>query len=258
MTGDDGTDACPVRVVNASKKNNNTRIMNSPTNSIISAKDLVKQVPALDHSINTSLTILNGVNLEIKPAETIAIVGASGSGKSTLLGLLAGLDLASTGEIIVLGQSLNALDEDGRAQLRAHHVGFVFQSFQLIPGLTALENVMLPLELLTDKQAEAKSRELLKRVGLEQRLKHYPKQLSGGEQQRVAIARAFATQPDILFADEPTGNLDSITGHHIIQLLLDMNREHQTTLVLVTHDDNLSKQCQRRLTLENGRLRDGS
>ncbi len=231
--------------------------MNSPNN-IISAKNLVKQVPALDHSINKSLTILNGVNLEIKPAETIAIVGASGSGKSTLLGLLAGLDLASAGEIIVLGQPLNTLDEDGRAHLRARHVGFVFQSFQLIPGLTALENVMLPLELLADKQAEAKSRELLKRVGLEQRLKHYPKQLSGGEQQRVAIARAFATQPNILFADEPTGNLDPNTGQHIIQLLLDMNREHQTTLVLVTHDENLSKQCQRRLTLENGILQDES
>jgi putative ABC transport system ATP-binding protein len=215
-------------------------------------------VPALDHSINKSLTILNGVNLEIKPAETIAIVGASGSGKSTLLGLLAGLDLASSGDIVVLDQPLNTLDEDGRALLRAQHVGFVFQSFQLIPGLTALENVMLPLELLADKQAESKSQELLKRVGLEQRLKHYPKQLSGGEQQRVAIARAFATQPDILFADEPTGNLDPDTGQHIIQLLLDMNREHQTTLVLVTHDENLSKQCQRRLILENGRLKDES
>ena len=230
--------------------------MTNPDDCIISTHGLYKQVPALDGSSGDTLDILNGLDLEIKPAQTIAILGASGSGKSTLLGLLAGLDLPSTGDIFLAGHSLCSLDEDGRAQLRSQYVGFVFQSFQLLPSLNALENVMLPLELVSDAKAETKARGLLERVGLGQRLHHYPKQLSGGEQQRVAIARAFATQPEILFADEPTGNLDEKTGEHIIQLLLAMNREHNTTLVLVTHDENLARQCQRRLLLENGQLRE--
>ena len=209
---------------------------------------------ALDGSSDRVLHILNAVNLEIKSAETVAILGASGSGKSTLLGLLAGLDTPTAGEIHLADSCLTDLNEDGRAELRSQHVGFVFQSFQLLPSLTALENVMLPLELKTDKQAREKATQLLARVGLEERLSHYPKQLSGGEQQRVAIARAFVTQPTILFADEPTGNLDQKTGKKIIDLLLELNRELNTTLVLVTHDDNLSRQCQRRLYLENGQL----
>jgi len=228
--------------------------MINPDDCIISTRGLYKQVPALDGISGNTLDILNGLELEIKPAQTIAILGASGSGKSTLLGLLAGLDLPTQGEIFLAGNSLNQLDEDGRAELRSQHVGFVFQSFQLLPSLNALENVMLPLELKSDSDTHAKALALLERVGLGQRLQHYPKQLSGGEQQRVAIARAFATQPDILFADEPTGNLDEKTGDHIIQLLLEMNREHNTTLVLVTHDENLARQCQRRLLLENGQL----
>lgn len=232
--------------------------MTNPDDCIISTHGLYKQVPALDGSLGNTLDILNGLDLEIKPAQTIAILGASGSGKSTLLGLLAGLDLPSRGEIFLAGQSLSSLDEDGRAELRSRHVGFVFQSFQLLPSLNALENVMLPLELKSDAGAEIKARALLDRVGLGQRLHHYPKQLSGGEQQRVAIARAFATQPAILFADEPTGNLDEKTGGHIIQLLLELNREHNTTLVLVTHDENLAGQCQRRLLLENGLLSETS
>lgn len=221
---------------------------------IIYTHGLFKQVPALDGSSGNTLDILNGLDLEIKPAQTIAILGASGSGKSTLLGLLAGLDIPSSGDIFLAGQSLSQLDEDGRAELRSRHVGFVFQSFQLLPNLNALENVMLPLELNSDAKADSKASALLNRVGLGQRLQHYPKQLSGGEQQRVAIARAFATQPDILFADEPTGNLDEKTGSNIIQLLLELNQEHNTTLVLVTHDENLARQCQRRLLLENGLL----
>jgi len=200
------------------------------------------------------LDILNGVELEIKSAETVAIVGASGSGKSTLLGLLAGLDLPSKGDVVLAGKKLSQLDEDGRASLRGDEVGFVFQSFQLLPGLTALENVMLPLELQSKASAEADAIELLERVGLGERLHHYPRQLSGGEQQRVAIARAFVTQPKILFADEPTGNLDKKTSAHIIELLFEMNREKNTTLVIVTHDDNLAQKCDRCLLLENGVL----
>lgn len=200
------------------------------------------------------LDILNGVELEIKSAETVAIVGASGSGKSTLLGLLAGLDLPSKGDVVLAGQKLSELDEDGRASLRGDEVGFVFQSFQLLPSLTALENVMLPLELQSKSSAESDAIELLQRVGLGERLHHYPRQLSGGEQQRVAIARAFVTQPKILFADEPTGNLDKKTSAHIIDLLFEMNREKNTTLVIVTHDDNLAQKCDRCLLLENGVL----
>ncbi|MDH5425486.1 MAG: ABC transporter ATP-binding protein [Gammaproteobacteria bacterium] len=228
--------------------------MQIPSEMVISVNNLTKQVPALDSSSGTMLDILKGVNLEIKPAETIAIVGASGSGKSTLLGLLAGLDQASSGEVILAGQSLNKMDEDGRAALRGEKVGFVFQSFQLLAGLTALENVMLPLELQSKSSARDDAVALLTRVGLAERLQHYPKQLSGGEQQRVAIARAFVTAPTILFADEPTGNLDKVTSKNIIDLLFEMNREKKTTLVIVTHDENLAQKCERCLLLENGVL----
>ena len=200
------------------------------------------------------LDILSGIDLQIKRGETLAIVGVSGSGKSTLLGLLAGLDLPSAGEVLLDGQRLNDLDEDGRAQVRARLVGFVFQSFQLLPSLTALENVMLPLELAGSPRPRAQAAELLARVGLQARLDHYPKQLSGGEQQRVAIARAFSTQPAILFADEPTGNLDSNTGELIIELLFALNTEHRTTLVLVTHDEQLAGRCRRRIRLDSGRV----
>lgn len=199
--------------------------------------------------------ILQGIELEIKSGETLAILGASGSGKSTLLGLLAGLDNASEGKISLLGTRLDQLDEDQRADMRAKHVGFIFQSFQLLPGLTALDNVLLPLELQGETRGDDKAKTLLERVGLKHRLHHYPKQLSGGEQQRVAIARAFITRPTILFADEPTGNLDAKTGALIIDLLMEINHELQTTLVIVTHDEQLSRQCQRRCILENGTLK---
>lgn len=202
------------------------------------------------------LDILSGVNLEIKTGERVAIIGVSGSGKSTLLGLLAGLDTATAGEITLAGERLDRLDEDGRARVRSGRVGFVFQSFQLLPGLTALENVMLPLELAGAAHAEVAAREWLQRVGLGERLTHYPRQLSGGEQQRVAIARAFALEPAILFADEPTGNLDSATGARVIDLLFDLNRERHTTLVLVTHDEHIASRCERHLYLEAGRLVD--
>ncbi len=182
------------------------------------------------------------------------MIGASGSGKSTLLGLLAGLDEASGGRVELAGIELTALDEDGRARVRSRHVGFVFQSFQLLPALTAVENVMLPLELSGDPDAHALAVDYLTRVGLAERLDHYPRQMSGGEQQRVAIARAFAAQPDILFADEPTGNLDTATGNHVIDLLFALNREQGTTLVLVTHDERLAERCDRRLRLQAGAL----
>ncbi len=202
------------------------------------------------------LEILKGINLEIKSGESVAIVGASGSGKSTLLGLLAGLDEATAGSVVVGGVDLGRLDEDGRAAFRARQVGFVFQSFQLLPALTALENVMLPLELQREPDARQQAESFLDRVGLAQRTDHYPRQLSGGEQQRVAIARAFAARPDILFADEPTGNLDTATGHRITDLLFELNREEGTTLVLVTHDQQLAGRCERRLHLEAGALVD--
>jgi len=205
------------------------------------------------------LTILQGISLEIKSGETTAIVGASGCGKSTLLGIMAGLDECSSGEIWLQGQALHQLDEDQRAALRAQGVGFVFQNFQLLLGLTALENVSLPIEMsgqhnFSDSQALAK--DWLNKVGLSHRITHYPRQLSGGEQQRVAIARAFASQPNVLFADEPTGNLDSKTGHQIIDLLFELNREHQTTLILVTHDEYLAKRCDRTLRIEDGKIID--
>lgn len=200
------------------------------------------------------LTILDNVTLEIARSSSVAIVGASGSGKSTLLSLLAGLDLPTRGEVELAGKKLSTLDEDQRAALRAEHVGFVFQSFQLLGSLTALENVMLPLELHGRADARERAKELLERVGLGPRITHYPRQLSGGEQQRVAIARAFASEPDILFADEPTGNLDAATGQRITDLLFELNREQGTTLVMVTHDARLAERCGSALQLEAGRL----
>jgi putative ABC transport system ATP-binding protein len=200
------------------------------------------------------LDILTDIELEIQAQEAVAIVGVSGSGKSTLLGLLAGLDLPSAGEVFLSRYRLNDLDEDGRARVRGELVGFIFQSFQLLPSLTALENVMLPLELRGDREPRDQATELLSRVGLEGRLQHYPKQLSGGEQQRVAIARAFATEPAILFADEPTGNLDNVTGERVIDLLFRLNRDKGTTLVLVTHDEHLASRCERLIHLEAGRV----
>lgn len=200
------------------------------------------------------LTILSDLALEVFPGESVAILGQSGAGKSTLLGLLAGLDTPSSGHLALFGQSLAELDEDGRAALRAGRVGFVFQNFQLLPTLTALENVLLPLELSPQRDGEARAREWLERVGLGERLAHLPKQLSGGEQQRVAIARAFVTGAELVFADEPTGNLDPATGARIIDLLFQLNREAGTTLVLVTHDQALARRCQRALRLVDGRL----
>ena len=200
------------------------------------------------------LTILDDIGFELEAGTTTAILGASGSGKSTLLGLMAGLDLPSEGRVSAFGRDLFGLDEDARAAWRAKHVGFVFQTFQLLPQMTALENVMLPLELAGDPQAAPRARALLERVGLGERLGHYPKTLSGGEQQRVALARAFAPSPPLLFADEPTGSLDAATGERIIALMLELNREAGATLVLVTHDPALAARCDRRLTLKAGRL----
>ncbi|WP_447758505.1 ABC transporter ATP-binding protein [Aeromonas veronii] len=201
-----------------------------------------------------SLTILEGINLQVNSGETVALVGASGSGKSTLLGLLAGLDLPSQGDIEILGKSLGELDEEGRARLRAEQIGFVFQSFLLLPTMTALENVMLPAELRGERDCEPRARELLAAVGLGERLHHLPPRLSGGEQQRVAIARAFMTRPSLLLADEPTGNLDSKTGEKVIELLFELNRKHGTTLVVVTHDHQLAERCQRQVVMMAGRL----
>ncbi|UAW97063.1 ABC transporter ATP-binding protein [Halopseudomonas nanhaiensis] len=220
------------------------------SDSVIVASHLSKVV----HSSEAELTILDDVSLSIERGGSVAIVGASGSGKSTLLSLLAGLDLPSGGDVQLAGQSLGSLDEDQRAALRAEHVGFVFQSFQLLASLTALENVMLPLELHGRRDAAERARLLLSRVGLGERTTHYPRQLSGGEQQRVAIARAFASDPAILFADEPTGNLDAATGQRITDLLFELNREQGTTLVMVTHDARLAERCQRALHIEAGRL----
>lgn len=200
------------------------------------------------------LTILDGIDFGIARGERIAVVGASGSGKSTLLALMAGLDTPSDGRVLLDGAPLSTLDEDGRAKVRGEKVGFVFQSFQLLPSLTALENVMLPLELRGDADVEGPAREILDKVGLSERLDHYPRQLSGGEQQRVALARAFVTRPALLFADEPTGNLDTRTGQAIIELLFGLNADAGTTLVLVTHDDHLAVRCDRALRLDGGRL----
>ena len=202
------------------------------------------------------LTILDDIGFSIAAGDSVAIVGASGSGKSTLLSLMAGLDVPSSGEVRLDGAPMSKLDEDGRAKVRADKVGFVFQSFQLLPSLTALENVMLPLELRGDADAEGPARATLAKVGLAERLAHYPRQLSGGEQQRVALARAFVTGPSLLLADEPTGNLDTHTGEAVIELLFAMNREAGTTLVLVTHDEHLAARCSRVLRLDGGRLVD--
>ncbi len=202
----------------------------------------------------SELCILEDVSFSLNRGETAAIIGASGSGKSTLLSLMAGLDTASEGDVDILGTALNALDEDGRAKLRGASVGFVFQNFQLLPALTALENVMLPLELNGHADPESAARDILGKVGLAERLQHYPRQLSGGEQQRVAIARAFVVNPAVLFADEPTGNLDTDTGRAIADLLFELNATRGTTLVLVTHDERLAARCQRQLRLNAGRL----
>ena len=220
------------------------------THPMIRADALTKVV----QSGEQPLTILDSVSFTVGTGETIAVVGASGSGKTTLLGLLAGLDRPTRGDVVLAGTALSTLDEDARAALRQRLLGFVFQSFQLLPALTALENVMLPLELAGDPRADGAAREWLKRVGLVQRGHHYPKQLSGGEQQRVAIARAFASDPKLLFADEPTGNLDAGTGHDVADLMFRLNREKGTTLVVVTHDTTLAKRCQRILRLDAGRL----
>jgi len=217
---------------------------------ILRASEIGKQVT----TGTTELTILAGVSFEVRAGEAVAIVGVSGSGKSTLLGLLAGLDTPSAGSVRIDGHDLFALDEDGRAALRGRMVGFVFQSFQLLPAMTAPENVRLPLELAGADEAGAPARAMLERVGLAERLHHYPKQLSGGEQQRVAIARAFVTRPKLLFADEPTGNLDAATGQQVIDLLFELNRESGTTLLLVTHDEAVTGRCDRVLHLAAGRL----
>jgi putative ABC transport system ATP-binding protein len=217
---------------------------------VIAAHGLGKRVPLSDGQ----LTILADVDLSIAAGETVALVGASGSGKSTLLALLAGLDVPTDGSVELEGVAVSRMDEDARAKARAGRVGFVFQSFQLLPSLTALENVMLPLDLAGASGAAQRAREILIQVGLGERLGHYPSQLSGGEQQRVAIARAFVTAPAILFADEPTGNLDTRTGHAIADLLFELNRRNRTTLVLVTHDERLADRCGRRIRLDAGRL----
>jgi putative ABC transport system ATP-binding protein len=217
---------------------------------VIEAHGLTKRVV---DAIGT-LTILDSIDLQIAARETVAIVGASGSGKSTLLGLLAGLDRTTEGRIALLGQDLDALDEDGRARLRARRVGFVFQSFQLLGHLNALENVMLPLELAGTDRAREKATAMLAQVGLSTRERHYPKTLSGGEQQRVALARAFVSEPAILFADEPTGSLDAATGEGVMDLIFDLNRTHGSTLVMVTHDAAIAARCARRITLAGGRI----
>ena len=227
---------------------------NSSDNRVLQAQQLTKKVS----SPEGTLTILDDVSFTINAGESVAVVGPSGAGKSTLLALLAGLDLPTGGHVELNGTNLSSLDEDGRALLRAENVGFVFQSFHLVPSLNALENVMLPLELAGHDDPRKAARDLIDKVGLKDRWSHYPAQLSGGEKQRVAIARAFATEPAVLFADEPTGNLDSRTGETIMALMFELNRSSSTTLVLVTHDSTLADRCDRVLALESGRLvRDG-
>jgi putative ABC transport system ATP-binding protein len=224
--------------------------MDSNSSNIVQAEALGKQVP----SPEGTLIILNDINLSIKQGESLAVIGVSGSGKSTLLGLLAGLDMPTTGRVVLNGIDLNELNEDGRAKVRNQAVGFVFQSFHLLPGLTALENTALPLELAGSEKAEEVAKQKLEEVGLAERLRHYPNQLSGGEQQRVAIARAFAGNPRILFADEPTGNLDQKTAKRIIDLLFKMNKENGTTLVMVTHDNAIASHCDRKVIMVGGQL----
>jgi putative ABC transport system ATP-binding protein len=222
----------------------------APRDNVLKAENLSKQVS----SPEGSLTIVDGVSFAIAAGESVAVTGPSGAGKSTLLALLAGLDVPTSGRVLLAGQDLTRLDEDGRARLRAQRVGFVFQSFHLIPALTALENVMLPLELAGLADARRVAAQTLRGVGLEERTGHYPRQLSGGEQQRVAIARAFVTRPAVLFADEPTGNLDSVTGARVGELLFELNVQAHTTLVLVTHDSALAARCARVLPMERGRI----
>ncbi|HEX4388644.1 MAG TPA: ABC transporter ATP-binding protein [Steroidobacteraceae bacterium] len=233
----------------------NTELISSaqkatPRDNVLKAEDLSKQVS----SPEGSLTIVDGVSFAIAGGESVAVTGPSGAGKSTLLALLAGLDVPTRGRVLLAGQDLTRLDEDGRARLRAQRVGFVFQSFHLIPALTALENVMLPLELAGLADARRVAAQTLRGVGLEERTGHYPRQLSGGEQQRVAIARAFVTRPAVLFADEPTGNLDTATGARVGELLFELNIQAHTTLVLVTHDRALAARCARVLHMERGRI----
>lgn len=222
------------------------------THSILSADSITKRVKTAEHE----LTILNDVSLDVKTGQSLAIIGPSGAGKSTLLGLLAGLDTPTTGKIWIGDSEITAMDEEGRARVRAELVGFVFQTFQLLTSLTALENVSLPMELAGDGQARKRAKEYLAKVGLAERLGHYPKQLSGGEQQRVAIARAFACQPKIMFADEPTGNLDQGTGLKVSDLLFDLNEQSDTTLILVTHEQRLADRCERTIVIDDGRLVD--
>jgi len=225
-----------------------------PIQTILSVVSVSKKVASFDGE----LTLISDINFSIIRGESVAVVGASGAGKSTLLGILAGLDTPSSGKVTLAGKNLFDLDEDGRAQLRGEWMGFVFQSFQLLPSLTAWENVMLPLELMGVKQAKMLASDVLERVGLAPRLHHYPRQLSGGEQQRVAIARAFAPEPKLLLADEPTGNLDSRTGEQVINLLFELNQEKGATLILVTHDNALARRCDRILTLDAGQLMETS
>jgi putative ABC transport system ATP-binding protein len=220
------------------------------SNYILQADNITKTY----RSAENSLTVLDHVSFSVAEGESLAIVGPSGSGKTTLLGLCAGLDTASSGAVSIMGYKLNAMDEDDRAFIRNQYIGFVFQNFQLLSTLTAVENVMVPMELRGEKKAGEKAIELLRRVGLGDRLHHYPSQLSGGEQQRVAIARAFITDPKILFADEPTGNLDEENAHHVTELLFTMNKEQGTTLVLVTHNPELARQTQRILRMKGGKI----
>jgi len=222
----------------------------SAVGAVLAAQQISKKVS----SPEGTLTILSDVSFSVAPGESVAVVGPSGAGKSTLLALLAGLDLPTTGHVTLNGINLGELDEDGRAQVRAESVGFVFQSFHLVPSLNALENVMLPLELAGVRDARSASRGIIEQVGLADRWSHYPAQLSGGEKQRVAIARAFATEPAVLFADEPTGNLDTRTGSTIMELMFELNRNSSTTLVLVTHDSSLAGRCDRILSLDAGKL----
>lgn len=226
------------------------KVVDLMSRAVMRAEQIAKVVPTAEGE----LAILAGIDLEINAGESVAVVGASGSGKTTLLGILAGLDQPTSGRVLLADHQLTSLDEEERARVRGEHVGFVFQTFQLLGSLTALENVMLPGELRGDANAEKDALELLEKVGLSERSTHYPRQLSGGEQQRVAVARAFASRPTVLFADEPTGNLDTATGQRIIELLFDLNKEFATTLVLVTHDDRLAQRCDRIVEIEAGRI----
>ena len=226
--------------------------MGQEQSTVIEVRDLAKWVD----SGGEPLTILHDISFAVVAGETVAIVGASGSGKSTLLGLLAGLDLPSSGSVRLAGEDLGGLDEDARAVLRGRLLGFVFQTFQLLPSLNAIENVMLPLELAGAANARAEAGYWLQRVGLAHRLRHYPKHLSGGEQQRVALARAFAPRPRLVLADEPTGNLDAVTGHQVIELMFELNAERGTTLLLVTHDEEIAARCSRRLRMHAGSLQE--